>query len=126
MILSESTFVPPVTEDLSPPASRITGALSPVIALSSMVAKPSIISPSAAIKSPVSQMKISSFFKAEELTFLISPFGRICLAGVSSRVFLKLSAWAFPQASAIASAKFPNKSVANKIRNTMMLYAKLP
>jgi hypothetical protein len=43
LILSESTFVP-VTELLSPPASRITGALSPVMADSSMVASPSIIS----------------------------------------------------------------------------------
>jgi len=48
-ILSLNTFVPPVTEDLSPPASRITGALSPVMALSSMVASPSIISPSVGI-----------------------------------------------------------------------------
>ncbi|CAF3864982.1 unnamed protein product [Rotaria sp. Silwood1] len=61
-ILSDNTFVPPVTELLSPPASRITGADSPVIALSSMVAKPSIISPSVAIISPDSQIKMSPFF----------------------------------------------------------------
>ena len=46
---SERTFVPPVTELLSPPASRITGADSPVMALSSIEARPSTISPSAAI-----------------------------------------------------------------------------
>ena len=40
LIWSESTLVPPVTEDLSPPLSRITGALSPVMADSSMVAIP--------------------------------------------------------------------------------------
>ena len=51
-ILSESTFVPPVTELLSPPASRITGADSPVMALSSMEASPSTISPSAGIVCP--------------------------------------------------------------------------
>ncbi|MNK97510.1 hypothetical protein D3C87_1178470 [compost metagenome] len=91
------------------------------MALSSIVARPSIISPSAAIKSPASQTKISSFFNAEELMFLISPFGIICLAGVSSRVFRKLSACAFPLASAIASAKLANKSVASKIKNTIRL-----
>jgi hypothetical protein len=55
LILSDNTLVPPVTDDLSPPASRITGALSPVMALSSIVANPSMISPSVAIKSPASQ-----------------------------------------------------------------------
>ena len=59
---SDSTFVPPVTLLLSPPASLITGALSPVMALSSMVAKPSIISPSVGIISPGSQINISPFF----------------------------------------------------------------
>ena len=54
-IWSLRTFVPPVTEDLSPPLSLITGALSPVIALSSMVAIPSIISPSIGMVSPASQ-----------------------------------------------------------------------
>ena len=63
LILSHKTFVPPVTEDLSPPASRITGADSPVIALSSMVAIPSIISPSIGIISPASQRNRSPFSK---------------------------------------------------------------
>ena len=44
---SESTRVPPVTEEKSPPDSRITGADSPVIADSSTEATPSITSPSA-------------------------------------------------------------------------------
>ncbi|MNQ85455.1 hypothetical protein D3C85_1006200 [compost metagenome] len=61
LISSDSTFVPPVTDDLSPPDSRITGADSPVMADSSIVAIPSIISPSVGIMSPVSQMKISPF-----------------------------------------------------------------
>ena len=43
---SESTRVPPVTPERSPPASRITGADSPVIADSSTDATPSMISPS--------------------------------------------------------------------------------
>ena len=43
---SDSTRVPPVTEAKSPPDSRMTGADSPVIALSSTEATPSITSPS--------------------------------------------------------------------------------
>src|SRR5712691_5198598 len=41
---SESTFVPPVTAERSPPLSRITGADSPVMADSSTEAIPSITS----------------------------------------------------------------------------------
>ena len=51
---SESTRVPPVTALRSPPLSRITGALSPVMALSSTEAMPSITSPSPGMKSPAS------------------------------------------------------------------------
>ena len=46
---SDSTRVPPVTDEKSPPASRSTGADSPVIALSSTDATPSMTSPSAGI-----------------------------------------------------------------------------
>ncbi|MNX83371.1 hypothetical protein D3C86_1151320 [compost metagenome] len=126
LILSESTFVPPVTELLSPPASLITGALSPVMALSSMVARPSMISPSVGIVSPASQMKISPFARLEDGTICnsstyISPIGKIFFAGVSSLVFRKLSACAFPLASAIASAKLANSKVNNKMMNTVKL-----
>ena len=51
---SESTRVPPVTALRSPPLSRMTGALSPVMALSSTEAMPSITSPSLGMKSPAS------------------------------------------------------------------------
>ncbi len=51
-IRSESTRVPPVTALRSPPASRITGADSPVIADSSTDAMPSITVPSPGITSP--------------------------------------------------------------------------
>ena len=51
-IQSESTRVPPVTEVKSPPDSRITGADSPVMALSSTEAAPSMTSPSAGMTSP--------------------------------------------------------------------------
>ena len=44
--------MPPVTAERSPPASRITGADSPVIADSSTEATPSMISPSPGMSSP--------------------------------------------------------------------------
>src|SRR5271166_73322 len=53
---SESTRVPPVTAERSPPASRITGADSPVIADSSTDATPSITSPSPAMNWPASTL----------------------------------------------------------------------
>ena len=46
LIQSDSTRVPPVTAERSPPDSRMTGADSPVIADSSTDATPSMISPS--------------------------------------------------------------------------------
>lgn len=52
---SESTLVPPVTADRSPPDSRMTGADSPVIADSSTEATPSTTSPSPGMTSPASQ-----------------------------------------------------------------------
>ena len=49
MISSDSTRVPPVTAERSPPDSRITGADSPVIADSSTLAMPWMTSPSLGI-----------------------------------------------------------------------------
>ena len=51
-IRSDSTVVPPVTADRSPPDSRMTGADSPVMADSSTDATPSMTSPSPGIRSP--------------------------------------------------------------------------
>ncbi len=51
---SDSTRVPPVTPERSPPASRMTGADSPVMADSSTDATPSMISPSPGITWPAS------------------------------------------------------------------------
>ena len=56
---SESSLVPPVTAERSPPASRITGADSPVIADSSTEPTPSMISPSAGMTSPASTTTMS-------------------------------------------------------------------
>ena len=61
---SDRTFVPPVTAEKSPPDSRITGADSPVIALSSTEAEPSRISPSAGMKSPAG-MRTRSLFLSD-------------------------------------------------------------
>ena len=52
---SDSTLVPPVTAERSPPDSRMTGADSPVMADSSTEAMPSMISPSEGMRSPASQ-----------------------------------------------------------------------
>ncbi len=52
VIPSDNTFVPPVTAERSPPASRMTGADSPVMADSSTEATPSITSPSDGMNSP--------------------------------------------------------------------------
>jgi hypothetical protein len=53
-IRSDSTVVPPVTAQRSPPASLMTGADSPVIADSSTEAMPWTTSPSPGIVSPAS------------------------------------------------------------------------
>ena len=73
-IQSDMTVVPPVTALLSPPLSRITGADSPVIALSSTEAAPSITSPSAGICSPAFIYTISPFFSSVDLTCVILSF----------------------------------------------------
>ena len=109
-ILSDNTFVPPVTEDLSPPASRMTGADSPVIADSSIVAIPSMISPSIGYHITCFTNKHIAFRNCDEGTIFISstyisPTGKIFFAGVSCLAFLRLSACALPRASANASGK---------------------
>ena len=52
MSWSDSTLVPPVTAERSPPDSRMTGADSPVMADSSTEATPSMTSPSPGMMSP--------------------------------------------------------------------------
>jgi len=103
--------VPPVTAERSPPASRITGALSPVMADSSTLATPATISPSLGMKSPTSTSTKSSLRSCGALTTSICPEGNRRLAVVSVRALRKLSACALPRPSAIASAKLANKTV---------------
>src|ERR1700723_179506 len=111
LISSESTRVPPVTADRSPPHSRITGADSPVIADSSTEATPSITSPSPGTNSPAVTITKSPARSCEPGTdsMLPSCFSRRAI--VSARDLRNASACALPRPSAIASAKFANSTV---------------
>ncbi len=62
LIQSDTTVVPPVTAERSPPLSRMTGADSPVIAASLTEATPSMISPSDGTMSPASTSTTSPAF----------------------------------------------------------------
>src|SRR5712692_937835 len=109
-IRSERTLVPPVTALRSPPASRITGADSPVIADSSTEAMPSMMVPSLGTRSPASITTISPLRSCEEATRSSLPPTRR-RAMVSVRVRLSVAACALPRPSASASAKFAKTSV---------------
>ena len=113
LIQSDSTWVPPVTAERSPPDSRMTGADSPVIAASFTEAIPSTTSPSDGMVSPASTTTTSP-------TLRLVPGTRRKLrrsvpirsfAWVSVRVRRNASACALPRPSAIASAKLANSTV---------------
>ena len=93
-IRSDSTRVPPVTAERSPPASRITGADSPVIADSSTEAMPSTTVPSPGITSPASTTTTSPRASSDA--------GRVppsrSRATVSVRIARRLAACARPAA----------------------------
>ena len=105
--------MPPVTADRSPPASRITGALSPVMALSFTLAMPWMISPSPGIRSLVSTSTSMPLRRAEAGVGLGVRSVRlfITFAVVSLRERRRLSARARPRPSATASAKVANSTV---------------
>ena len=107
---SDKTLVPPVTDDLSPPDSRMTGADSPVTALSSTEAIPSTTSPSLGITSPASTRIKSPLRRLSASTTCI-----VSLSYFFARVWLRVPrnalACAFPLPSAIASAKLANNTV---------------
>ena len=110
--VSEVTRVPPVTAERSPPLSRMTGALSPVIADSSTEATPSMTSPSLGITSPVSTSTISPFLRLAAATWAnFAAPGARSFAMVSVRMRRSASACALPRPSATASAKFANSTV---------------
>ncbi len=110
LIQSESTLVPPVTALRSPPDSRMTGALSPVMADSSTLAMPSITSPSPGIVSPASTRTVSPERSCVAETVCSRPLV-ILRAVVSVLVLRSVSACALPRPSAMASAKLANKTV---------------
>ena len=68
LMKSDSTAVPPVTAERSPPASRMTGADSPVIADSLTEATPSTMSPSPGMISPASTSTISPSRRSSAFT----------------------------------------------------------
>ncbi len=110
LIQSESTLVPPVTALRSPPDSRITGALSPVMADSSTLAMPSITSPSPGMVSPASTSTTSPARNMVAATVSVLPL--ISLRAVVSVLVLRsVSACALPRPSAMASAKLANSTV---------------
>jgi hypothetical protein len=117
-IRSDSTRVPPVTAERSPPDSRMTGADSPVMADSSTEAMPSTISPSDGIISPADTTTTSSRASSDEGTCSMPPAGVRRLAMVSDRALRRVSACALPRPSAMASAKLANRTVNHRNRAT--------
>ena len=93
----------------------MTGAHSPVTALSSTEAMPSTISPSAGMMSLASTRNRSSL-RRDDGDDQVTPWRRAAaarsfLAWVSLRVRRRASAWALPRPSATASAKLANSTV---------------
>ena len=115
MSWSDSTLVPPVTAERSPPDSRMTGADSPVIADSSTDATPSIdlaVSRDHVARSADHDVAARRTLDATVSTLAgIRRVSRSRLAWVCRRVLRSSSAWALPRPSAIASAKFANSTV---------------
>src|SRR5215831_17550612 len=119
-IRSDSTLVPPVTAERSPPDSRITGADSPVMADSSTEATPSMTSPSPGINWPASTTTTSPLRSAEAETISSLPSTSL-RASVSLRILRSVSACALPRPSATASAKFANTTVNHSQTLTLMV-----
>ena len=114
-IRSDRTLVPPVTALRSPPASRITGADSPVIADSSTDAMPSMTVPSPGIGSPAATTTTSPGCSSPAGFWLPSR----SRASVSVRIARRAAAWALPRPSASASAKLANSTVSHSQKVTV-------
>ena len=110
-IWSDSTRVPPVTAERSPPDSRITGADSPVMADSSTLAMPSMISPSPGIISPADDDALVAELELAGWAPRRCCPSRRTWATVSERALRSESACALPRPSAMASAKLANSTV---------------
>ena len=123
---SESTRVPPVTAEKSPPDSRTTGADSPVMALSSTDATPSMTSPSSGIMSLASTSTMSPFRRrsacsgSHRVPCQVAG-GRAASNFLAQVLFLRPrsdEAWALLLPSASASAKLPNNTVTHSQKAT--------
>ena len=121
VISSDSTVVPPVTADRSPPASRMTGADSPVIADSSTLATPTTTSPSPGMISPALTSTRSPGIRWLLGTTAIRPSSVSSRAWVSVRALRSVSACALPRPSATASARLPNSTVSHSHTATATL-----
>ena len=108
---SESTLVPPVTAERSPPLSRMTGADSPVIADSSTDAMPSMTSPSPGMSSPASTTTMSPLRSCDAGTRSSRLPFTSRRAVVSLRILRSVAACALPRPSATASAKLAKRTV---------------
>src|SRR6516164_7093826 len=128
-IRSDSTFVPPVTADRSPPDSRITGADSPVIADSSTEAMPSTTSPSPGMISPASTTtwspRVSWVPGTSSSRMSVCPGCQpISRRATASRLVRRsVSACALPRPSATASARLANTTVSHS--QTTMVQLKI-
>ncbi len=126
---SERIRVPPVTEAKSPPDSRITGADSPVIALSSTEAPPSMTSPSQGIISPALTRTMSPFRSSAAGTLSACASWRGARRRRANAVFFtpfRLFAWALLRPSASASAKLANSTVNHNHRLIIPVNKALP
>ena len=117
-IQSDSTRVPPVTDEKSPPDSRITGADSPVMALSSTEATPSMTSPSPGIISPASTSTMSPRRRSVATRGSVAPVARASpRPGRTTRAMVVVlsprsaDACCLLRPSASASAKLANSTV---------------
>ena len=108
---SESTLVPPVTAERSPPLSRMTGADSPVMADSSTEAMPSMTSPSPGMScAGLDDDAVALAQRATRRPRSSRP-STSRRAVVSLRILRSVAACALPRPSATASAKLANSTV---------------
>ena len=113
-IQSDSTRVPPVTAEKSPPDSRTTGADSPVMALSSTEATPSMTTPSAGTTSPACTSTTSPLQSSPDSMGYQTASCRGASSFLAQVSFLRPrsdAACALLRPSAKASAKFANSTV---------------
>ncbi len=118
-IRSDSTRVPPVTALRSPPASRMTGADSPVIADSSTDAIPSMTVPSPGMTSPASTTTTSPRRRSRRRPRACR---RAASPSVSVRIARSVAACALPRPSASASARLAKRTVSHSHSATVNVY----